>query len=95
MALATRSSRKKRLDLRATARQRKLIFTVAERQGVSVTDFILNSACQQAEQILADQRHFSISEKRWKAFLEALDRPVQKKPELERLLSEPSVLEKK
>ena len=52
----TRKARKlKRLNIRATERQEKLIRTGAETRGVSVTDFILESACLQAEHILADR----------------------------------------
>ncbi len=89
-----RTSRSKRFNLRATDRQEKLIRTVAKQQGMNVTEFILESACKEAEQTLVDQQQFNLSPSQWKAFTEALDRPVQAKPRLQRLLSEPSVLEK-
>jgi uncharacterized protein (DUF1778 family) len=37
--------------------------------------------------------HFTLSDKQWKAFTEALDRPAQVKPRLRKLLAEPSILE--
>ena len=58
--------------------------------GVSVTDFMLQSACLQAEHVLADKREFVVSPKRWQAFVEALDRPAKVMPELARLLSQSS-----
>ena len=88
-------SKTKRFNLRATNSQEKLIRVVAELEGRSVTDFILESACKQAEQMLAEQQHFLLSESQWKAFTKALDRPVQDKPRLRNLLSEPSILERK
>ena len=83
-----RTIRTRRINLRATDRQEKLIRTGAETTGVSVTDFILDSACLQAEHVLADEREFVVSPKQWQAFAHALDRSAQIKPELARLFSE-------
>jgi uncharacterized protein (DUF1778 family) len=82
-----RTIRTRRINLRATDRQEKLIRTGAETSGVSVTDFILESACLQAEHVLADKHEFHASPKQWRAFVEALDRPARVKPELARLFS--------
>jgi uncharacterized protein (DUF1778 family) len=78
-------SRTRRLNLRATERQARLIRTGAASRGVSVTDFILESACLQAEHALADRREFIISPQRWQEFLEALDRPARVNPQLAQL----------
>jgi uncharacterized protein (DUF1778 family) len=83
-----RTIRTRRINLRATGHQEKLIRTGAETTGVSVTDFILESACLQAEHVLADKREFAASPRQWKAFIEALDRPARVKPELARLFAE-------
>lgn len=77
-----------RLNIRATERQEELIRTGASTKGVSVTNFILESACLQAERAIADQREFVLSPQQWRAFVEALDRPVKVKPELVRLFAE-------
>src|SRR5713226_7121641 len=45
-------TRTKRFNLRATPRQEQLIRVAAKRQGLNVTDFILESACEKAEQTL-------------------------------------------
>ena len=45
-----------------------------------------------AHQALADRRHFVLNDEQWKAFQHALDRPVQAKPRLKKLLGEPGVL---
>lgn len=79
--------RTRRLNLRATERQEKLIRTGAETTGVSVTDFILESACLQAEHVLAGRRDFVASSRQWQAFVEALERPARAKPGLARLFS--------
>ena len=90
-----RPRRTTRLNLRATEKQKRLFEAVAARQDVTVTDFILESASLRAEQILAEERHFVLPPARWKAFLAALDRPARRNPRLRRLLSEPSVLERR
>jgi uncharacterized protein (DUF1778 family) len=59
-----------------------------------VTDFILDSACLQAEHVLADKREFVASPKQWKVFVAALDRPAKIKPELARLFSDIGVLDR-
>ena len=86
----TKTIRARRLNVRATGRQEKLIRIGAEASGVSVTDFILESACLQAEHVLADRRDFLASPKQWRAFVEALDRPARVKPALARLFSKSS-----
>jgi uncharacterized protein (DUF1778 family) len=91
----THQTRSRRINLRASAPQETLIRAGAKVRGVNMTDFILESACTRAEQIIADQTTFTLSPQQWKAFTEALDRPpmLHPKPRLKRLLSEPSVAE--
>lgn len=84
----TRTIRTKRINLRATDRQEALIRTGAQVTGGSVTDFIIDSACLQAEHVLADKREFAVSAKQWRTFVAALDRPSRIKPELARLFTE-------
>ncbi|MSV27458.1 MAG: DUF1778 domain-containing protein [Bryobacterales bacterium] len=80
--------RDRRFQLRATATEDELIKVAADRQGVTVTEFIMRSACEKAEQAPADQTRFVLDEKRWKAFMEALDRPAKDKPRLRQLFQE-------
>ena len=84
-----------RIDLRATKEQKSFIERVAGLQGQKVSDFVLNSAREKAEMILADQKEFSLSAKRWTSFVAALDRPVNQHERLARLMMESSVLERK
>jgi uncharacterized protein (DUF1778 family) len=73
--------------------QEELMRRGAQERGESLTDFVLRSACAEAEQTIADQRRFSLDADQWNAFVAALDRPAQTKPRLRQLFSEPSVLE--
>jgi uncharacterized protein (DUF1778 family) len=47
---------------------------------------------QEEEQL--DQLHVVLTADQWQAFTEALDRPARHLPQLEKLLREPSVLER-
>jgi uncharacterized protein (DUF1778 family) len=87
--------RDRRFQIRATASEETLIKVAAERQGVNVTDFIMKSACEKAEQALADQTRFVLDDKQWKAFMAALDRPAKEKPRLRRLFTEPHVAKRR
>jgi uncharacterized protein (DUF1778 family) len=93
--MALRSGKDRRIHLRATSAQESLIRAAAERRGVSLTDFVLESACTRAEEAIADQVHFVLSPRQWKAFNDALERPARVLPNLRRLLTEPSVFERR
>jgi uncharacterized protein (DUF1778 family) len=85
--------RNRRINLRATPYQEKLIRAGAVRRGESLSDFILQSACAKAEEAISDQMHFIASEAQWKALTKALDAPPRVLPKLKRLLSKPSLAE--
>lgn len=93
-ATIVRSKRNTRLSLRTTQAKKRLLESAAARQDVTVSDFVLESACEKAEDILAEEKHFTLPAEKWKAFTDALDRPVQIKPRLKKLLTEPSLLER-
>jgi uncharacterized protein (DUF1778 family) len=83
-----------RFHLRASERDVSTISRAAASAGVSVSAFILESAAERAERTLADQRHFVLTGEKWRAFTEALDRPARRIPQLEKLLREPSILDR-
>jgi uncharacterized protein (DUF1778 family) len=82
-----------RIDVRASVQQKELIQRAAKKRCESVTDFVVSAACREAEQTLANKNRFGLPPDKWKAFLEALDRPPRIKPELQKLFSEPSIRE--
>jgi uncharacterized protein (DUF1778 family) len=86
--------RERRIHLRATEHDVARISRAAAAAGVTVSAFILASAAEMADRTLADQRHFELSDRQWRAFTEALDQPVRRIPELEKLMREPSILER-
>jgi uncharacterized protein (DUF1778 family) len=88
----TRPARETRLNLRASARQDALIRLAAHATDKTVTDFILDSASNAAEQVLADRRWFMLDDSAWTAFADLLERPAVIKPRLAELLAEKSNL---
>lgn len=83
-----------RLNLRATKQQKAVIERGATAYGQKVTNFVVSSACEKAEQVLAEQRNFVLPPAQWNAFVAALDRPTVRHARLARLMSEPSILER-
>lgn len=84
MTTATRSAR---LGLRATPQQEAVLRRAARVSHKSMTDFILESACQAAEQTLLDQGLFVVTGSRSPAVLDLLDRPEQDNAGLKDLFS--------
>ena len=76
-AVASTSSRSARLGLRATPEQEAVLRRAADVARKSLTDFILDSACQAAEKTLLDQRLFMASGSQYQALLDMLERPEQ------------------
>jgi uncharacterized protein (DUF1778 family) len=84
MNTATRTAR---FGLRATPQQEAVLRRAAEVAQKSMTDFILDSACQAAEQTLLDQRLFLVSGAQSEALLDLLDRPEQDNAGLQALFA--------
>lgn len=82
-----KATRTTRLGLRATPEQKALLQRAAEIEHKSLSDFVLESACRAAEKTLLDQPLLIVSEERFQAFQELLDRPEQPNEGLNRLFS--------
>lgn len=85
-------SKTERIDVRASASVKQLLQEAARSCHKNVSEFLLDAGITAANQALADRRHFALSDEQWDAFQQALDRPVQAKPRLKKLLSKPGVL---
>jgi uncharacterized protein (DUF1778 family) len=86
-------ARSGRINLRASAKEKKLIRLGAEKRGENISNFILKSACAEAELALADQQHFELPANKFAEFVNALNRPARVIPALKKLFVEPSILE--
>ena len=88
---ATAHGKDQRITMRISSTQRELLTRASRTEETTLTEFILGAATTRAEDVLADRRLFTLEAPEYKAFLAVLDRPVQDKPRLRRLLAEPSV----
>lgn len=85
-------SKTERIDVRASAPVKQLLQEAARACHKNVSEFLLDAGVTAAEQTLAERRQFVLDEAQWQLFEQALDRPVQSKPNLKKLLSEPGAL---
>jgi len=74
------------INIRAKTRQRDLIDAAAGRLGRSRSDFVLEAACREAENVLLDQTFFSVDAGTFAKFQALLDRPLPPTDRLRRLL---------
>ena len=84
--LTKETARRETINLRASQKQKTLIDRAAEAVGRSRSDFMLETACREAEAVLLDRRYFALSEDDFKKFKALLDRPPKENPRLRRLL---------
>lgn len=83
-----------RLALRASVRERELLYRASRASGTTLSEFVLGAATTAAENALADRTRFELPARQWTEFVELLDRPPLDKPRLRALLTEPSVLDR-
>ena len=74
------------ISIRAKAGQRDLIDQAADRLGRSRSDFMLEAACRQAEDVLLDQTFFALDVRKFAAFQAMLDQPPAPTDRLRRTL---------
>jgi len=82
------------INIRAKARQRDLIDQAAERLGRSRSEFMLDAACRQAEDVLLDQTFFTVDAGTFAKFQALLDTPLPPSDKLRRLLKTKAPWEK-
>jgi len=74
------------INIRARIAQRNLIDKAAAMLNKNRSDFMLEAACREAENVLLDQRLFLLDDKRYKSFAALIDAPVKDNPSLRKLL---------
>jgi len=82
------------INIRAKAKQRDLIDQAASRLGRSRSDFMLEAACREAEDVLLDQAFFTVDEGTFAKFQALLDQPLPPTDKLRRLLKTKAPWEK-
>lgn len=74
------------INIRAKVLQRDLIDQAAERLGRSRSDFMLEAACQKAEDVLLDQAFFTVDAITFEKLHALLEKPLPATDRLRRLL---------
>jgi uncharacterized protein (DUF1778 family) len=74
------------ISIRANRRHRDLIDRAARVLGKSRSEFMLEAACREAEDVLFDQRDFRLGPEAFERFAALLDRPPPPTDALRRLL---------
>jgi uncharacterized protein (DUF1778 family) len=92
--MAQRTNRTEKLDLRLTRAAKETLQAAALAANKSVSEFVLETALNEASERLADRSVFTLDDKKWDAFIAALDAPPRRHARLERLFREPSVFDK-
>lgn len=79
-----------RINLRTTERQESMLRRAAQAEATSMSEFILGSAVERAEKVLADRRWFELSPEQFEEFTRLLDHPIATE-KLAALFARPSV----
>jgi len=82
-----------KVQLRMRPLQKEVIARAAHLKQTTLTNFMVEQAFQAAQQILADQVHFYLSDQKWDQFCAALDAPPKDLPRLRKLLTRPSAFD--
>lgn len=81
------SPKNHRLNVRVDADDDALFRRAAEIAGQTLSSFVIESARERSERVLADRSRFVLDDEQWNAFCAALDRPARAVPEVHDLLT--------
>jgi uncharacterized protein (DUF1778 family) len=90
----TKAKKATKIQLRLEPAQKAMLARAAELRETSLTHFVLEHACQAAQEVLAEQADIVMSADQWKAFCNALDAPPRVIPPLKALFSKGSVFDR-
>ena len=92
--MAQTQNRAAPINIRARTTQRNLIDKAAAMLNKNRSDFMLEAACREAENVLLDQRLFLADDKAWQTFESLINAPVKDNPALRQLLHDKAPWEK-
>src|SRR4051812_36271805 len=81
------------VQLRLRPDQKAVLARAARVRQTSLSSFLLEHACEAAQQVLAEQVHIVMPPDEWDAFCQALDAPPRPIPQLKKLLTQASVFD--
>jgi len=92
--MAETQNRAAPINIRARSTQRNLIDKAAAMLNKNRSDFMLEAACREAENVLLDQRLFLVDDNTYQSFETLIDAPVKDNPALRSLLNDKAPWEK-
>lgn len=92
--MAKAQNREAPINIRARLTQRNLIDKAAAILNKNRSDFMLEVACNEAENVLLDRRLFLVDSETYQVFETLLNAPVNDNPALRRLLNSKTPWEK-
>jgi uncharacterized protein (DUF1778 family) len=92
MLQSSSNAKESTIQLRISKEQKCILSKVANLQHKTLSSFVLMSAYEAAQQILAAQI-LKLSPEEWYLFCEALDQPARSIPKLQSLLQSPGLLD--
>lgn len=91
--MATDVIKNERIALRMTAEQKSRIERASKAQGFNLTEFSVQTLVQRAEEVLADQSVFHVSEEQWAELDSLLSASLSQNPGYQRLQEVETVFE--
>jgi uncharacterized protein (DUF1778 family) len=79
-------ARGENINLRVSRGQKSLIDRAANALGRNRSEFMLETACREAESILLDRRYFALPDEAFRRFNAMIDKPPASNARLARLL---------
>lgn len=76
-----------RLHIRCDKEARRLLDKAAAYSRMNLSEFVLKTAVEQAQSVVEAHESITLSQDDFEAFLEALDRPAQPNPALQKALA--------
>ena len=83
---ARAATRETNIHIRAHASDRDLIDRAAEAIGKTRSEFVLDTARREAEEVLREQRVFHLDASAWRTFMKELDKAPSDNPKFKGLL---------
>ena len=81
------------LKISVSPHEKAMLTHAARVLNTTVSRFVLQKACAEAESVLGTPTQFRLSAKKWREFQRALDARPKKLPKLRKLLTEPGVFD--
>ncbi|MGH9179888.1 MAG: DUF1778 domain-containing protein [Acidimicrobiales bacterium] len=78
------SQRRRRINMRVSARQERVLRAAAELTGETLTGFVLAAATERAQEVIERAERIEVSAEAFGRFAAALDGPAEEMPTLRR-----------